>query len=175
MAEPSVSAVVERVSAEAFGNPLVTNSLRSMVVEAMLALGLPTGWRWCGADWAGWDLEHEDGTRLEVKQSAARQTWAAPKRPSAPVFDIRERTGWWQGAVWNDGAGRHAHIYVFAHHPVADNTADHRDPSQWKFYVLPTGSLPGSKGLSLAKLRGLAEARSFGEALAEIEALRELR
>jgi hypothetical protein len=26
------------------------------------------------ADWSGWDLQHKDGARLEVKPSAARQT-----------------------------------------------------------------------------------------------------
>lgn len=174
MSDLTIAAIVDRLNAEAFGKPLVTNSLRSMVVEAMLAMALPAGWRWCGADWAGWDLEHQDGTRLEVKQSAARQTWPAPKHSSSPVFDIRQRSGWWDGAVWTEKAGRHADIYAFAHHPVADDSADHRDPAQWVFYIVATGTLPDSKSLSLRRLRTLTQGLQIGGAVTRIESLRRL-
>jgi hypothetical protein len=39
------------------------------------------------------------GKRLEVKQSAARQTWAAPKRPRPPRYGIPERTGYYEDGV----------------------------------------------------------------------------
>src|SRR6516225_4975694 len=69
-------------------------------------------WRCCPGDWLGWDFEHQDGTRLEVKQSAARQTWAPPKRSSRPTFDIRTRSGFYLGSEWHPEVGRHAHLYV---------------------------------------------------------------
>ncbi|WP_337185548.1 hypothetical protein [Phenylobacterium sp.] len=175
MTEPVVPAVVDvlaDVSARAFGRALVSNHLRSMVVETILALSLPAGWACCGEDWAGWDLAHEDGTRLEVKQSAARQTWPAPRRPAPPTFDIRERTGWWEGATWFPGVGRHAHIYAFAYHPAKDDTADHRDPRQWRFFVLRTSDLPTGKNLSLTRLQALAPPLDLAGAVAAIEALR---
>src|ERR1700753_2114891 len=85
---------VQRIAAEsAFGRPLIQNNLRAIVVEAMVDLAISTDWRWCSGDWAAWDFEHTDGTRLEVKQSAAQQTWSAPKVANAPRFDIAHRQG----------------------------------------------------------------------------------
>ena len=165
--------VIAHAARAAFGQLLVTNTLRSMVVEAMLDLALLADWRWCAADFAGWDFEHADGTRLEVKQSAARQTWAAPLRPSRPSFDIAQRLGYWEGgSTWVEGAGRHAHIYVFAHHPAVDAKADHRDPQQWDFYVAGTEALPATKSISLARVREIVPACGYADVRASIEVLR---
>jgi hypothetical protein len=71
-------------------------------------------------------------------------------------FDIRERTGFYDGAAWYARRGRHADIYVFAHHPVADNTADHREAGQWRFYVVPTIRLPAAKSIGLTAVKALA-------------------
>ncbi|WP_430423002.1 hypothetical protein [Phenylobacterium sp.] len=161
MRRPTASDIVARASEAAFGRPLVSNTLRSMVVEAMVDLALGDGWTWCSADFAGWDFEHADGTRLEVKQSAARQTWAAPARQAPPRFDIAPRTGHWAGPTWIEGAGRQAHIYVLAHHPLTDETADHRDPQQWVFYVVAADMLPAAKSLSLKGAEALTIAVDY--------------
>lgn len=63
-------------------------------------------------------------------------------------------------------AGRAAQIYVFAHHPQVDDDADHRDPAQWQFYVVPASALPDSQRISLSSLARLAEPVQF-ERLAE--------
>lgn len=67
--------VIAKVTASAFGQPLVTNVLRGHVVEAMVALALEPEWRWCSGDYAAWDFERADGLRMEVRQSAYRQSW----------------------------------------------------------------------------------------------------
>jgi hypothetical protein len=59
-----VADVVARVSDAAFGRPRVMNVPRGHVVEAMVALALEAEWRWCAADHASWDFEHEAGVRL---------------------------------------------------------------------------------------------------------------
>jgi hypothetical protein len=66
------------------------------------------------------------------------QSWRTPKE-SAAIFDIAPRTGYWvDGLRWVQETARHAHIYVFARHPVTDIAlADHREPSQWDFYIHP--------------------------------------
>jgi hypothetical protein len=167
-----VEAVQRHAATSAFGRPLIQNNLRALVVEAIVDLALPEGWRWCSADWAAWDFEHADGTYLEVKQSAARQTWAAPRNPSPPRFDIAHRKGRWDGAAWIAEPGRYAHIYVFGHHPISDDTADHRDPAQWRFYVVAAGDLPAAQSVSLRSLQALVQPCRF-EGLAErAEALR---
>jgi len=168
----AIAAVERHAAHAAFGRPLIQNNLRAVVVEAMVDLALPAGWRWCSADWAGWDFEHADGTRMEVKQSAARQTWAAPKRPGQRRFDVAFRQGRWEGSVWVDEPGRHAHLYLFADHPVADESADHRDPAQWLFYAMKANELPQTASLSLSRLSALAQPSGYDELAETIERLR---
>jgi hypothetical protein len=154
-------AIIAAASAAAFGKPLVNNVLRSIISEASVDAALDDGWKWCSGDWAGFDFIHKDGTRLEVKQSAALQSWHSPgRKPSNPKFDIARRTGIWEsGTVWIPTPGRNADLYVFAFHPVADpETADHRDPMQWEVFVVPESALPRtSKTISLSAVRRLAD------------------
>ena len=113
-------------------------------------------WRATGADWGGWDFESDDGVRLEVKQSAAKQSWSQPKS-SRGSFDIAPRTGRYDGTVWVPGAGRAAHIYVMAWHGRADDGCDQRDEAQWEYYAVTTRSLPAAqKSIGLAPLQRLA-------------------
>ena len=155
-----------------FGRPLIQNNLRAVIVEAMVDLALPKSWRWTAADWAAWDFEHADGTRLEVKQSAARQTWAPPRRLGQRRFDIASRQGRWEGSAWFAEPGRNADLYIFADHAVVDDTADHRNPAQWVFYPAPTSVLPETKTLSLSRLMLLIEPCGYGELSSRIESLR---
>jgi hypothetical protein len=172
---PETADVIARATEAAFGRPLVVNSLRAVLVEALISGVLPSKWRWCAADWAGWDFEHDDGTRMEVKQSAARQSWAmTPRRAFVPRFDVAERKGFWRdGSEWVRAPGRHAQIYVFAFHPVADDTADHRDPRQWTFYVVPASSLPQAKSIALSRVERLASAVRAAELGDAIEKVRD--
>ncbi len=172
---PTSEAVKERASAAAFGKPLVENTLRAVIVEAIVSSVLPSEWRWCAADWAAWDFEHSDGTRLEVKQSAARQSWPSlPKRPYKPKFDIAFRKVRWEGAlkIPVEVPCRFADIYLFAFHSVTDESADHRDPQQWTFYLLQTQNLPVDQSISLAKLGHLAKPIGVNELASSIEAVR---
>ncbi|MCB9997888.1 MAG: hypothetical protein H6871_02835 [Methylobacteriaceae bacterium] len=166
--------VFDRVAKFAFGKPLIDNNFRGVVAEAIVGMTLPSGWRWCSESWGGWDFEHSDGTRLEVKQSAARQSWKAPsKGPSERRFDIAMRTGHWLGEVWVDAPGRKAQIYVFAFHPLLHEAVDHRDPLQWEFYVVPAGQLPSSKSITIKRLRTFAKALLFLELGTAVENLRQ--
>ena len=76
------------------------------------------------------------------------------------------------GATWIAAPERHAQIYVFAHHPVTDDSADHRDAGQWRFYVVATGALPPAKTIGLGKLRRLGEEVGWGDLRAAVERLR---
>jgi len=153
-----IADVITKVSQVAFGKPLVTNVLRGHVAEAIIALALEPEWSLCSADYAGWDFERADGLRLEVKQSAAMQSWSTGK-PSKAIFDVAARTGYWEsGTEWIAKEGRPAHLYVFAHHGVYGDHADHRDPAQWEFYVVPTSALPDVKQISLSRIKLIAAA-----------------
>ena len=170
---PSVRYILNKVSETAFGRPLVTNVLRGLVVEAIVAAALEPQWQWCAEDYSSWDFQRGDGLRLEVKQSAARQSWAVSDKPSQCSFDIAQRKGRWEGPIWIEAPGRAAHLYVFAHHPVADSSADHRDPSQWHFYVVPTRDLPATRRLSLVAAARLTEPVGFGELATKVQTIAE--
>jgi hypothetical protein len=139
---PTADEIRARSCAAAFGDFLVSNIYRGLVAEIIVGAALGSDWRLCSGDWRGWDFEHPTGLRLEVKQSAARQTWTGTRKATVPKFDIRTRTGYFEGADWVADPRRFAHIYVFAHHPVMDASADHCDPSQWRFHVVAADRLP---------------------------------
>lgn len=179
MQSPSPEQIKLKSAEVAFGTPLIVNNLRALVAETIVHCALQPEWRWCAGDWAGWDFEHADGTRLEVKQSAAKQTWTAqPKQPSSPRFDIGARSGHWvDGGIWqqSETTRRFADLYVFAFHPVLDDSADHRDPSQWSFHVVRTELLPATKSIALSRVRGLAEPVGYDDLFATVERLRQQR
>jgi hypothetical protein len=172
MSTPGPEEIRAKVSARAFGNPVIQNDFRGIVAETIVESALGPTWRCCSGDWLGWDFEHLDGTRLEVKQSAARQTWTAPKHASPPTFDIRTRSGYYVGSEWHAGVGRHAHIYVFAYHPIADISADHLDPGQWLFHVVLAERLPPNKRIGLARVTLLAPAAHWKALFAAFEKVR---
>ncbi|MSP02849.1 MAG: hypothetical protein EXR07_17650 [Acetobacteraceae bacterium] len=134
-ATATMNEIVAMASAEAFGRRLIQNNLRSIIVEAMVAKALGSAWRWSSADWAPYDFEGPNGIRLEVKQSAAEQTWSTPtSKPSKPRYDIAERKGFFvqgpDGSAWTARTGRNADVYVFARNDIVGELADHCDPAQ---------------------------------------------
>lgn len=166
----TIDNIVRAASKVTFDKPLVTNVFRAVIVEAIVAAALPE-WNWCSGDYASCDFRHPDSTRVEVKQSAARQTWYAG-RASQATWDIRPRTGYWGRNGWISKKGRYAHVYVFAHHPVRTKKADHRDPLQWLFYVVETSKLPDTKSLSEAGAASLADPITFDRLATRVETLR---
>ena len=155
-----------------YDRPIMNNVSRGNYVECMVACALGTGWQLTwekGWDWASYDCEHiEKGTKLEIKHSAAKQSWdrkgKLPHRRT--VFDIAPRTGYWSkdGATWIPRPGRVANIYVFAWHGRRDGQADQRDPAQWRFLVVSERDLPvGQKSIGLAKLEEIAFPCCIGE------------
>ena len=144
---------------------IMNNVHRGEYVECLVAELLGSGWKlpWtAGHDWAPWDLEHDSGARMEVKQSAALQPWHDGKGVStSPKFDIAPRKGYWTlDGSWIDRPGRPAEIYVFGWHPERDpSVADQRAPEQWRFFVVPAARLPAAqKSIGLAGLDRLVGA-----------------
>jgi hypothetical protein len=145
----TMNEIALRLAAKIFDQPLIANQYRSAFIEAMIEPYLaPHGWTYKGDGWSGWDFERTDGCRLELKQSAAKQTWSQPRSAQTRgAFDIAARKGYFYegGAKWAPTPGRCAQIYVFAWHPIFGPEADHRNPDQWEFYVVPATSLPDGR------------------------------
>ena len=166
--------IVTRLTHRLFGSPLLRNSIRGELVEEMVAQALEPEWALCAGDWAAYDLkqvanltEMRRPLRIQVKQSAARQSWHVDNSPPPrPRFAIAHQTARYEGPTWITETSRNAELFVFGWHPVTDPTADHRDPAQWQFYVVPETALPQQKSISLAALQRMASAVSC-ENLAE--------
>lgn len=97
---PIQTPTIDEIVSTASGKPLIENSQRGLIAEIMVAKSLEKvepGWRHTAGDWGGWDFEHRDGTRLEVKQSASRQSWAPPAKPKSAQFSIAAKAGYWRG------------------------------------------------------------------------------
>ncbi|BDI61877.1 hypothetical protein [Qipengyuania nanhaisediminis] len=167
------AALKSRLMSALFDAPLVNNAFRGTLVEAMLAQVLELEWQWCSADWASHDFENADGLKLEVKQSTALQSWHEPGlRPNRGRFDIKARTGRYEGARWIEAPGRAAQIYVFAWHGITDPLrADHRDPSQWQFHAVKAVDLPEQKSIALSRVAALVEPCSINEIAARVRSL----
>jgi hypothetical protein len=157
--------LIERAAGQiAFGRPVLANTFRAVVTEAIVAQALGERWVHCAADYHPYDFERDDGIALEVKQSAARQSWASDgDKPTRSSFDIAERTGRYFNGVWVTEVRRWADIYVFAHHPRTDPMTDHRQPEQWDFYVVQERHLPTQGTLSLSGVLQRAHRTSFSD------------
>ena len=149
---------------------VMSNVHRSEYVEAIVALALrDSGWTRM-EPWDAWDCEHESGARLEVKQSAAAQSWWSERSYSPPRFDIAPRTRYWdyEKDRWVFETGCHAHVYVFAWHGEPRQTADQRDPAGWEFSVVPEPDLPAQKTIGLTAIRGLTSPCEIEDLTAEV-------
>ncbi|MVA96526.1 hypothetical protein GN330_04595 [Nitratireductor sp. CAU 1489] len=161
------SDIVTLASEVIFGKSLIMNVYRSIVVEAIISRALPD-WTWCSSDYASHDFER-NGIRLEVKQTAIRQTWTTT-RLSRPSWDIAPRKGYWlDGKTWIPSPGRNAELYLLGLHAIADDTADHRDPEQWRFFVIATSDLPPTNQIGLRKVEQLASFSSVTGLAAKVD------
>ena len=108
-----------------------------------------------------------------MEARASLQSWNAHSfKPSKCSFDIAERTGAWEeGATWKPGVARNADIYLLCHHPIVSTEADHRDASQWRFFVVPEAVLPKQKRISLSAVERLVGPITWGELKSSLEAV----
>ncbi len=86
------AALIARLTHRLFGSPILLNSFRGEVGEEMVAMALEPEWEHCAGDWAAFDFRHgRSGLRIQVKQSAARQSWHKDNcPPPRPRFSIAE-------------------------------------------------------------------------------------
>lgn len=159
--------LIARLTERLYGGAVIRNDVRGELVEEMIAAALAPDWEHCGGDWGACDLHHPaTAWRMQVKQSAARQTWSSSDAAFRPRFSIVHKQGRWEGARWIAEAGRNAELFVFAWHDVSGAQCDHADPAQWLFHVVPEPKLPPQKSVSLAAVRRLAKPVSI-DGLAE--------
>ncbi|UYO43342.1 hypothetical protein KQX63_18425 [Rhodopseudomonas palustris] len=146
----------ERLSRRLFlDKNVIQNNFRGELVEEIVnsAIGQTHGGEWdhCSGDWGAWDFRNGD-LFLQVKQSAARQSWddpsiEAPLRPItfgiAPNSGAYGKTSWvsFDGKDGRPGSIRISQIYIFAVHGDRSVDADNFDIGSWEFYVVLSNRL----------------------------------
>lgn len=138
---------------------LVGNALRGMLAEYIVAsdLGCADGVR---QEWDNYDIETQDGIKVEVKSGAYLQSWSQQKL-STIQFGIQPTYGWdSKSNTRSTSKIRQTDVYVFCllkHEEKA--TVDPLIMDQWGFYVLSTKTLNQKlgeqKSVSLSVLKQL--------------------
>lgn len=172
MPMPTAAEIADAAARTAFGGPIVSNVYRALVAEAIVAAVLEPRWRRAGA--IGSASAFERGRyRLEVRQAAAlRAMDEEPRREHEIGFDVRPRP---EAQEPRTRAAREAGAtttFLFAFHGEGDpDFADHRDPEQWRFFLVPRQALPTRWRVTLPAVRRLAPELRFGDLGAAIEGL----
>ena len=152
-----------------FDVPVMQNNFRGLWAEMMVAELLGPNWKHVGTDWMAWDIERADGRKIEVKQSAAHQSWGIST--SAPRFSITAPKGYYpDGKRYqvNPEGNRLADLYIFAWHEGKDQ----RLPSEWQFYVVQSNDLPeNQKSIGLGTIKRLATEVTADDLLGQVEKL----
>jgi hypothetical protein len=147
---------------------LVSNATRGILAEYLVAQALGVAADSVRDEWAAYDLETPDGTRIEVKSAAYIQSWQQP-RLSRISFRVSKTLAWDRYSNRYGGESkRHADVYVFALLAHEEQqTLNPLDMSQWEFFILPTVVLNtrerSQHSITLPSLRRLAEPVSFHE------------
>lgn len=125
---------------------LIGNTERGILAEYIVSLA-------CNIDlkprisWNSYDLELDNGIKIEVKSSAYLQTWKQ-KQFSKPSFNIGKTKAWdYIENTYEVESKRQADVYVFALLSHKDKkTLNPIDTSQWEFYVLSTKEIDEKLG-----------------------------
>lgn len=152
---------------------LLNNLTRGHLAEFIVAKALDAA-NGVRNEWATFDLETPDGTKVEVKSAAYLQSWPQDDY-SIIQFSVRKtkELDWVKGG-YRGTPKRHADVYVFALLAHKDKnvakgkkTVNPLDLDQWEFYVLPTTVLNDRKrsqdSIALKSLQDLTQTVTFNE------------
>ena len=164
------------ILSERYDRRLINNKERGEYVETMVSELLGEDWELTWKmpkhnSWSVWDIENKvTKQKIEVKQSASWQAWETQK-PSVPRFGIQEHGEIYLGDSGGevgkyerfDNPKRVVDLYIFAWHGASSRKdADHRDRTQWEFYVVQSGKLPkAQKTIGLSSIRDIANPVKF--------------
>lgn len=170
---------IQKIILKRYDQPVMNNTVRAHFVECLIAKEFDVGWKHScidGGEWNQWDCEHDSGARIEIKQSAARQSW--DEEVISPIrlarYDIAPRTGYWENDDnWKDKPGRNADLYVFAWHGERrDEICDHRDATQWQFFIAKEPMLPeGQKTIGITPLKDISVVCGISDLRVTVEKL----
>ena len=70
MLPPTVEQIRDEAARLSYGDPIVENGYRGLLVEIMVGAAIGPKWKLWSANWNEFDYKHESGHLLEIKQSS---------------------------------------------------------------------------------------------------------
>lgn len=117
---------------------LVSNATRGVLAEFIVARALGNVSSNVRNEWDAYDLETDDGIKVEVKSAAFIQSWHQ-ENFSRISFNVQKKLVWDEEKGYEDEARRPANVYVFALLKHKEKKSiDPLNLNQWEFFVLPT-------------------------------------
>ena len=147
---------------------LISNATRGTLAEFIVAMAMGIDLTTVREEWDAYDLETEDGIKIEIKTSAYLQTWFQ-KDYSKIIFSIKPAFFW--DAKTNKTSkikSRPSDIYVFCLLKHKDKkTVNPLKLEQWTFYVVSTEKIDeicgNKKSIQLNSLGKIAECVNYSE------------
>jgi len=147
---------------------VIGNTARGVLAEYLVAQAVGVADSNVREEWAAFDVQTPDRTKIEVKSAAFIQGWRQ-KTLSRISFGVRKTREWIKETnLLANEAKRQADVYVFALLAHTDQeTLDPLDVAQWEFFVLPTVILDqrerSQHSITLTSLKKLTRSVNFGE------------
>lgn len=121
---------------------LVSNATRGVLAEYIVARALGLQAEGVRNEWAAYDLQTEDGVKVEVKSAAFVQSWHQERLSTIQFLVRKTKATDPETNMYSQERRRRADVYVFALLAHRDKLSiDPLDLGQWQFYVLPTSVL----------------------------------
>ena len=147
---------------------LISNATRGTLAEFIVAMAMGIDLSTVREEWDAYDLETEDGIKIEIKTSAYLQTWFQ-KNYSKIIFSIKPAYFW--DAKTNKTSkikSRPSDIYVFCLLKHKDKkTVNPLKLEQWVFYVVSTEKINefygNKKSIQLNSLEKITECVNYSE------------
>jgi len=152
---------------------LVSNATRGRLAEFIVANALGISVRGVRNEWSPFDLQTEEGVKVEVKSAAYIQSWFQSKLSAISFRTPKTRAFDPETNRLESEAKRQADVYVFAVLKHQDkSTIDPLNLDQWEFYVVPTAILNARTrsqfGITLTTLRGFCTPIGYTGLRAEV-------
>lgn len=148
---------------------LQDNTNRGTLAEYLVATALGVSLR-VRESWANWDIETDDGIRVEVKASGFLQSWPQSRLSQIRFGNLTGRTWDPETGAFSEMRSLRADVYVFAVQMVEQHeTFDPLDLDQWRFWVASREAMSSlnTRSVSLTAVRRVALADVTFRGLAE--------
>jgi len=140
---------------------ILDNTTRSVIAEYIVGLALDS-LKDIRKEWISYDLETDNGIKIEVKCSGYIQNWKQSK-PSKISFDIAKKKTWYEETnTYSTYKRRPSDVYVFCIHTENDRKkVNPLNTDQWEFIIVLTSEIDQIFGNQKSVALSVLEKKGF--------------